>query len=400
MAASTLFILIATLHVAGDTIPPGWSFDLTSGEAGLAELLQNLILFIPLGLSLALSFPLSRRERGPGGEDLLRAVAIGALLSFSVEFAQQWIPGRDPSLGDIICNTTSTAIGAGLIWLAPRWLTVSPARSGWQALGAALLAVLVWFGTAAALRPTFPPPPYRVVARPDFELWGRYRGEVLEASMAQGILYVKATFPKRPPGRPCPLAAVLDAHDNRATILAVAERDLTMRYQMPALALTLEQPDLRWENALARIAPADTFTASTGHDAGHLCMSVNSEWRCNLGYTIGDGWKLIFYPEHWPGWLLVIINTCWVAGWTIGVGFWAGRTSLGEKGGGEKGGGGGRRRAAKVAVALVLLGMIVVPMTTHLRGSSLLEWIGALVGIELGLVLGSRTWNDLMHRPA
>ena len=44
--------------------------------------------------------------------------------------------------------------------------------------------------------------------------------------------------------------------------------------------------------------------------------------------------------------------------------------------------------------------MIVVPMTTHLKGSSLLEWIGALVGLELGLVLGSRTWNDLMHRPA
>ena len=380
MAASTLFILVATLHVAGDTLPPGWSFDLTTGEAGLAELLQNLILFIPLGMSLGLA-------RVP----LLRAVAIGALLSFSVEFAQQWIPGRDPSVGDIICNTTSTAIGAGLIWLAPRWLTVSPQRSGWHALGAALLAVLVWFGTAAALRPTFPRPPYCVVARPDFSLWGRYRGEVLEANLAQGILYVKATFPKRPPGRPCPLAAVLDARDNRATILAAAGRDLTMRYQMPALALTLEQPDLRWENALARIAPADTFTASTGRDAGHLCLAVNDEWRCNLGYTIGDGWKLIFYPEHWPGWLLAIINACWVAGWTIGVGFWAGRTSLGEKGGG--------RRAAKIAVALVLLGMIVVPMTTHLRGSSLFEWIGALVGIELGLVLGSRTWNDLMHRP-
>ena len=384
MAASTLFILIATLHVAGDTLPPGWSFALTTGEAGLAELLQNLILFIPLGLSLGLA-----------GVPLLRAVVIGALLSFSVEFAQQWIPGRDPSLGDIICNTTSTAIGAGLVQLAPRWLTVSPDRSGWHALGAAILAVLVWLGTAAALRPTFPPPPYRVVPRPDFNLWGRYRGEVLEAIMAQGILYVKATFPKRPPGRPCPLAAVLDAQDHRATILAVAGRDLTMRYHMPALALTLEQPDLRWENALARIAPADTFTASTGHDPGHLCLAVNTAWRCNLGYTIGDGWKLIFYPEHWPGWLLAIINACWVAGWTIGVGFWAGRTSGGEKGGGE-----GRRRAAKAAVAIVLLGMIVVPMVTHLKATALVEWVGGLLGLELGLVLGSRTWNDPIHRPA
>ena len=373
VAASTGAILLATLHQSGQSTSSGWSWSLTSGEGALAELLQNLILFIPFGIGLALC-----------GVSVLRATITGALLSFSVEFAQQWIPGRDPSVGDIICNTTSAAIGAGLVRFAPRWLTVPPARSGWHALGAAILAVLVWFGTAAALRPTFPPPPYRVVQRPEFRHWGLYEGEVLETSLAQGILYVKATFPPQPPGHQSPLAAVLDAHDNRASILAVAGRDLTMRYHMPAVRLTLAQPDLRFEHAFARMAPADTFTATTGRDAGRLCLSVSGDWRCDLGYTIGDGWQLIFYPEHWPGWLLAFINACWVAGWTIGVGFWAGRTSVGEKDGGE-----GRRRAAKVAVALVLLGLIVVPMTTHLKGSSLLEWLGALLGIEAGLMLGS-----------
>jgi hypothetical protein len=277
--------------------------------------------------------------------------------------------------------------------------------------------VLVWCGTAAALRPTFPPPPYTIVTRPEFYHWGRYKGDVLEAIMREGILYVKATFPAKPPGRPSPLAAVLDAHDTRATILAVAGRDLTMRYHMPAVTLTLAQPDLRFEHAFANVAPADTFSAATGHEAGRLCVFVNGDWRCDLGFTIGDGWKLIFYPEHWPGWLLASINACWVAGWTIGVGLWAGRTSLGEKDGGagrrraaqggenrggagrrraaKKDGGAGRRRAAKVAVALVLLGMIVVPMATHLKATALVEWVGGLLGLELGLVLGSRTWNDL-----
>jgi len=395
VAASTGAILLATLHPGGHSTSGGWSWSLASGEAALAELLQNLILFIPFGISLALA-----------GVPLLRSVALGALLSFSVEFAQQWIPGRDPSVGDIVCNTISTAIGAGLVQLAPRWLTVAPARSGWHALCAACLAVLVWLGTAAALRPTFGTSPYRVVPKPDFSFWGLYQGEVLETNLRQGILYVKATFPERPPARPAPLAAVLDAHGDRGTILAVVGRDLTMRYHMPALTLTLAQPDLRWEHALANVAPADTFTATTGHELGRLCLAVNQDWRCNLGYTIGDGWKLIFYPEHWPGWLLAIINGCWVTGWTIGVGFWAGRTSLGEKSGGA-----GRRRAAKVAVALVLLAMIVVPMTTHLKGSSLLEWVGALLGIEAGLMLGSsqltpggspgsRRRDDSINRPA
>jgi len=395
VALSTLAILVATLFRAGTALPDGWSWYIASGEAALAEATQNLLLFIPLGLSLSLA-----------RVSLLRAALLGALLSFSVEFAQQWIPGRDPGVGDIVCNTISTAIGAGLVQLAPRWLTVAPARSGWHALCAACLAVLVWLGTAAALRPTFGTSPYRVVPKPDFSFWGLYQGEVLETNLRQGILYVKATFPERPPARPAPLAAVLDAHGDRGTILAVVGRDLTMRYHMPALTLTLAQPDLRWEHALANVAPADTFTATTGHELGRLCLAVNSDWRCDLGYTIGDGWKLIFYPEHWPGWLLAIINGCWVTGWTIGVGFWAGRTSLGEKSGGA-----GRRRAAKVAVALVLLAMIVVPMTTHLKGSSLLEWVGALLGIEAGLMLGSsqltpggspgsRRRDDSINRPA
>jgi len=367
-------VLLATLHAGGHSTSNEWSFNLASGDAALAELIQNLILFIPLGIGLAWC-----------GVPLLYATAIGALLSFSVEFAQQWIPGRDPNVGDILCNTISTAIGVTLVRLSPHWLTVAPQRCGLHALGAAGLAIVVWFGTAALLSPTFGPPPYTVTPRPDFNFWGLYQGAVLESRLQNGLLYVKATFPDRPPGRPSPLAAVVDGHGKLATVFAVAGRDLSMRYDMPSLRLTLEQPDLRWEDALAKLAPADTFAASIGHEEGQLCMSVVPVWRCNFGYTIGDGWRLIFDPEHWPGWLLAIINACWVAGWTVGVGFWAGRTT--------------GSRQARIAVAMVLLGMIVVPMTTHLKGSSLAEWAGALIGIELGLILGSRTWNDLVHRP-
>ena len=377
-------VLLATLHAGGHSTDNTWRLNLWTGDAGLAELLQNLIFFVPFGIGLALL-------RVP----VLPAIALGALLSFSVEFAQQWVPGRDPNLGDVICNTISTAIGVALTRLAPRWLTVSPERSASHALGAAALAILAWFGTAALLHPTFGSSPYKIFPRPDFNYWGRYKGQILETRMEGGILYVKATFPVRAPGRPSPLAAVVDARGNLSTIFSVTGRDLSMRFDVPSLRLGLEQPDLRWENALAGVGAGDTFAAAIGHEDGDLCMSVIPEWRCDFGYTIGDGWRLIFNPEHWPGWMLAFINACWVAGWTVGVGFWAGRNNGGGKNGGE-----GRRRAAKAAVAIVLLGMLVVPMTTHLKGSSLAEWIGALLGIELGLILGSRTWNELMNRPA
>ena len=361
-------VLLATLHAGGHSTSNEWSFNLASGDAALAELIQNLILFIPLGIGLAWC-----------GVPLLYATAIGALLSFSVEFAQQWIPGRDPNVGDILCNTISTAIGVTLVRLSPHWLTVSPQRSGVQALGAAGLAIVVWFGTAALLSPTFGPPPYTVTPRPDFNFWGLYQGAVLESRLESGLLYVKATFPDRPPGRPSPLAAVVDGNGKLATVFAVAGRDLSMRYDMPSLRLTLEQPDLRWEDALAKVAPADTFMATTGREKNDLCIAVIPEYRCGLGYTIGDGWKLIYYPQGRPAWMLGLINLLWMMGCVIGVGFWGARSR-----GGENGAGG-------IALTIVIVGVLMVPLVTGLNATPVHEWFGALAGLGLGYLVARRS---------
>src|SRR6266545_1667948 len=380
VALSTLAILVATLRSQGGALPPGWSFSITSGNAALAELIQNLLLFIPLGVTLTLA-----------GVRPLRVVALGALLSFAVEFAQQWIPGRDPSTGDILCNSVSTALGVALVRFAPRWLTTPPRRSAWQALTTAVVAVLVWIGTGAMLRQSFPAPPYDTVNAPDYRNSGHYEGAVLWSNFSLGALSVRAVAPPLPPARPpdraSPLVAVLDSRDVEVFILAMDGRDLSLSYHMPAIRWTLELPDLRWRGAFAGIAPGDTFTAATSSDGKQICLGLNGEKRCGFGYTVGDGWKLIFYPERWPGWTLTVINMLWIAGCVIAVGFWAARTSGGEKGGGER-----RRGAAtaKFAVGIVLVGLIVVPWITGLNGTTLWEWIGALGGIEAGLVLANR----------
>ena len=370
VALSTLGILIATLHSAGTVLPPGWSFTLTSGDAALAELIENLLLFIPLGASLVLA-----------GVRLSRAIAIGAALSFSVEFLQQWIPGRDPSTGDIITNTTSTAIGAALVVFAPHWLMVPPRRAAWHALANAALAVLVWLGTGAVLRPIVPDPPYHDVLTPEWDQWAPYRGRVLASN--GGISDRNLTFAiratvlaaDRPPRRVAPLIAILDSSDTKVLIFGLDRRDLTLRYNMRALPLTLDQPDLRWRGALAAIAPQDTFTAQAWRGARGVCFSMNSAQRCGYGYTVGDGWKLIYYPEHFPDWLLGTINLLWMTGWTIAIGYWSARA--------------GKNPIAYAAVGFVLLGIINVPLITGLKMAPLTEWLGAALGIGVGWVVGS-----------
>ncbi|MEX2156194.1 MAG: hypothetical protein WD773_05085 [Gemmatimonadales bacterium] len=47
VAVSVLAILVLTLRPAGTELAPGWSYNLTSGEAALAEL---IIALIPLPL--------------------------------------------------------------------------------------------------------------------------------------------------------------------------------------------------------------------------------------------------------------------------------------------------------------------------------------------------------------
>jgi hypothetical protein len=357
-ALSTAAILFFTLRPAGSQLNP-WSFYLTSGDAALAELIQNLILFIPLGVSLTLA-----------GVRPSRVVAIGALLSFSVEFAQQYIPGRDPSLGDIVANTISTALGVLLVVAAPIWLWAPPRRSAWQARLTALIAVLVWYGTGAMLRQEFPPPPYRMVPRPELPYLDHYQGEVLKVTPGFASLEIRAVAAPYPPGRTSPLIAALAAHDEQVLLLSVDGPDLTLHYDMPARRWTLEQPDLRLRGAMKSVAPGDTFTAATWHDSTNICLRVNTTSRCHLGYTIGDGWKLIYYPEGRPPWMLGLINTLWIAGCVIWVGYWTAR--------------GARVSGGWLAMGLVIAGLLIVPLMTGLKPTPVYEWIGALGGMAMG----------------
>ena len=394
VAASTACILVATLYASGTDLPPGWSFDLSSGDSAVAELVQNLLLFIPLGACLTLS---GVRRRW--------TVLIGAALSFSVEFAQQWIPGRDPSTGDIISNTVSTALGMALVITAPRWLHTPPQRSARQALGTAIAAVLVWLITGLVLRPIYPPPPYRDFWTPDYTYWGHYRGKVLSARL-DGVplsqtaidsgsdpgrkpgepgsrpgadyllrsgqpLEVTVIAQNRPPGQASPLVALHD-HHTRVLLLSVDGTDVTVNYHMKANELKLEHLDLRWRNALAQVAPKDTFTVQTWRGERGTCFAVNHERRCGLGFTIGDGWKLIFYPEHFPVWLDSFINMLWIAGWTVGVSYWGGRA--------------GKTGLSYAAVLVVVVGLLVVPLVTGLKTTLMVEWIGLVIGLTAPLV--------------
>jgi len=280
-----------------------------------------------------------------------------------------------------------------LVVAAPLWLWAPPRRSAWQARLTALIALLAWYGTGAMVRQTFPPGPYRLLTTPDLPHLGRYEGKGLKVTTGLGSLEVRAVAAPYPPGRTSPLVAALDPDEERVLLLSVDGQDLTLRYDMPALRWTLEQPDLRLRGGMRSVAPQDTFTAATWHDSTNICLRVNATERCHLGYTIGDGWKLIFYPEGRPPWMLGVINTLWIFGCVVGVGFWAARGRRDEAAANEAAAKGGW-----LAIGLVIAGLLMVPLMASLNPTPIYEWIGALGGLGVGWWVSSLHDRALKRR--
>jgi len=363
---------VATLYPAGTELPPGWSFALASGDEGVAELLQNIILFVPLGLTLALG----------GTPRALRLIAAGALLSFAVEFAQQWIPGRDPSLADLLCNTAGTAVGVLLVRTAPRWLTPPPpsSRAAWLSLGTALAAAAVWLATGLLLRPMLPAPDAIESWTPDLgSHMDFYEGRVLSVTgrigVAEPLRIVTVAGPT--PGRLAPLLDVDDGPGPAGTLVSVDRTDLVLRNRSRSMFLKLARPDLRAPGALSAVAPGDTFTVTAWTDRHGYCLTRDAKRWCGLGYTMGDGWKLIFDPVHFPPWARRVLNTLWIAGCCLGIGWWA------------------RRHAATgVAIAVVTFTLLAGPGLVGLLATPIAELAGGVGGMA-GAWLVARRYRSM-----
>ena len=388
LIASVIAILAATLFPVAGAESERFIACVVCGERGIADVLVNIILFLPFGAALA-----------AGGVSLPRCGLAAALLSASVEFAQLWIPGRDPSLGDVVSNTLGGGLGAVLVATAPYWLVTPRARAARLCWAAALVSAAVCYGTGWLLTPAPPESQYIDLWTPKLAHLELYRGRVLDAMIGEvrtpagpiansaavrEALHSSESFSLRVRAvagpRPAAVSALVAVYDqNRREILLLgADRDdLMFRLRTRAMTWRLDQPDIRLVGALRAVAAGDSLDVTVHGRRGRYAVTVNSAGVAALGFTVGSGWALLMYPESLPPWLKALLSLAWVAALWVPAGFWA-RT----------------RRDGWVTSAVLVAALLGVPAVTPLRATPFLQWaaagLGALAGAFARLAVGRR----------
>ncbi|HEY8470950.1 MAG TPA: VanZ family protein [Longimicrobiales bacterium] len=348
---------------------------LVCGVTGVSDVLANIILFFPFGAALA---ALGARAR--------RALLFGVALSFSIEIAQHVIPGRDPSLSDVVFNTTGAGLGARSWRWLPLLLRPTPALASRLARAAALAAAAVLGFTAYALGPAFPDSVYYAQWTPDLAHLALYEGRVLDAGIgalplppprltdSPGVarllrsgtpLHVRAVAGPPPPA----LASIFSIYDEqqREVILVGADReDLVVRVRTRADGMRLDHPDLRLAGALAGVPAGEEIAITVRRQPGRdgYCVELNGIASCGVRHPLGSGWALLHYSDRFPELLERLLTAAWIAALVCPAAFWA-RSG----------------RDIGIAGGILAAAFLGVPVASALVGLSAADLAGAAVGL-------------------
>lgn len=295
------------------------------GERGLADVILNIIMFMPVGILAVLAFGMTP------------AIVVGAaFFSAGVEAAQFFIPGRDASLGDLLFNTTGALLGLFVVAVAAHWIRPRARLLPVFAGAATVLCLCAVFATGQLVRPVFSDLTWYALHTPDLPHLEPYDGVVTEATVGDVALRGISRLPREerdtlrtllaggaevrvrlvagtPPPGVGAFVTIYDEFRQEMLLVGADEDDLVLRMRVLAENLRLDKPFPRLRDALAAYAPGDTLEVSGRFDAGTWCLGVAGEETCGIGMDASNGWRLLYSARGFPRWMHVLASLVWMA---------------------------------------------------------------------------------------
>jgi hypothetical protein len=387
-------VLVATLTpVPGNAV--SFSFwCVTCGELGSLDFVANVIMFVPLGLGLALWT--GRRWR---------TVAICMAVTIFIESMQvRVVAGRDSSLGDLIANTLGGWVGAELALMWETIVRPCPRLARWLAVAWAAAFAFVGVLTSFGLRPAQVPRSLWIQWTPDRTSYTPFTGELQKFDI-NGINLV-APFPPSSvsaeitgePWRATASVSRKGLEEARSVIVRVADEtmalisieqrgaDLSCYQKMRSSDFRLRSPRVALPAALrpgSTNSPEPTRLICSRADKTLIAGAVEGHATRFEAVRLSPslGWLLVSPFDLAAGPSVAWIGVLWLIALALPGGFWLARSR-------------GLPTAPQSIVlpmaAAVVSVLVVLGFAPAMAGTAVgawWEWVSALGGVFTGIAL-------------
>jgi hypothetical protein len=393
LAASLIAIAVLTLTPTEGTAEISF-WCLKCGERRATELLQNILLFVPLGVGLGLY-----------GARFRRAAFLALACTCLVEALQFFaVPGRYASFRDILANFAGALIGYAL---GRHWRILVVPDHGAARILATMSAVL-WLGTQAltawALGISPPPEPWWAQLRPAYDDYPavftdqivgvsvgsiqiRYNDQLpsddadaIREQLLAGAPFRVVVADVEPTRGEAPIAIISAGPVYDVAWWAQDERDAVLSVTLRGTRLGLRTPSIRIADVFPK-ARGDTVALAGSYRHGWYELQAESKSGVRhreLSASPSWGWAFLLPFPLWTfGSTVFWLTGVYLAAVWCPLGYWNGRSV----------------RAGKVTVAVsrmaigILIGLGLVPILFGLPVAHWSEWIAAIVGGSAGWMI-------------
>lgn len=386
------FLCVVIAAIALFTLPRGegtairpWHWCFICGQSGTADVVLNILLFLPLGSALALV------RFSP-----VATLAATAGYSLLIELMQLHVPGRTPTLADLLSNSFGGLLGYLVVRNLGVLMHPAPRTARKLALWYAVALMLAFALTAFLFAPSYPKEQYIVEFAARSQYLEMYRGaRVISATLDGEALQPSAIgdveFPLRPlpdphrvrdrllhggdlelraiAGRPtadlAPLFALYyePSHFPEIFLVGADRSDLALRYRMRATDLHFDHPHLHIPRVLA--VPGDSLLLDVRRASNGFVVGHNGH-TSRTGFTVADGWQLLHYPSTLTMGQRMLIGLFATFLLTVPLAYWS------------------RRGRYQGIVVVVALSLVVVSQYGNLLEPTSAQWSSAILGYVAG----------------